>query len=380
MYKLNSSEKMMIWNISVIKNSDHSTAYDIYISFGQEDGKIQETFDTIFEGKNIGKKNETTVKEQAELEAEAKWKKQFDKGYMDSREAAEFGESKLAVVPMLAQSYDKHPNKIKFPCYTQPKLDGIRCLAVCDPDAMTVKLYSRKGKSITSMAHIEKALKSQVLPRLSSVVTLDGELYNHELKSEFEKIVSKVRKEEPSEGCELIQYHIYDVVDTEKEQKARFFMMDNVIFEMPEDHSDDNPLQMVALDLAVTSREAKINFHSYLDNGYEGAMLRNVDSFYETKRSYNLQKYKVFDDAEFKIVGIEEGRGKLQGHAAAFVLTNEEGSEFKAKLDGSQDFLKQCFEDHSLWEGKLLTVQYQGLTSKERVPRFPVGKAIRDYE
>jgi DNA ligase-1 len=121
-------------------------------------------------------------------------------------------------------------------------------------------------------------------------------------------------------------------------------------------------------------------FNLFRAEQYEGAMLRNKDSKYVNKRSYDLLKLKEFDDDEFEIIGIEEGRGKLAGHVGAFVCKTSDGKTFLAKMSGDTEKLADYFKDHSLWSGKRLTVQYQGLTGKERVPRFPVGKSIRDYE
>jgi DNA ligase 1 len=93
-------------------------------------------------------------------------------------------------------------------------------------------------------------------------------------------------------------------------------------------------------------------------------------------------------DGEFPIVDFEEGNGRLSGHVGSFwcVVTKEyesqggvEGERFKAKPKGKTSKLREYFKDHSLWKGKLLTVQYQNFTP-DGLPRFPVGKGIRDYE
>ncbi len=121
-------------------------------------------------------------------------------------------------------------------------------------------------------------------------------------------------------------------------------------------------------------------FAQFTAQGFEGAMLRNVNSLYVNKRSYDLQKVKEFDDSEFGIAGVKEGRGKLAGHAIFICELGPKGGEtFDVKLKGDTEYLKKLWEDKSLWEGKMLTVQFQGLTAYG-VPRFPVGIAIRDYE
>lgn len=119
-------------------------------------------------------------------------------------------------------------------------------------------------------------------------------------------------------------------------------------------------------------------FEAFRAQGYEGAMVRNLDAPYEGKRSYGLQKVKEFDSAEFRIVGCCEGRGKLQGHVAAFQCVTPAGAPFEAKMEGELGRLKAYFEDHALWRGKLLEVKFQGYTTKNRVPRFPVGLRFRD--
>jgi DNA ligase-1 len=118
-------------------------------------------------------------------------------------------------------------------------------------------------------------------------------------------------------------------------------------------------------------------YEEYVALGYEGLMIRNLDSEYEGKRSYGLQKLKGFIDREFKIIGIKEGKGKLQGHAATFICVTDAGKEFDAKMEGELSRLKEFFENHSLWQGKILTVRFQNWT-KKGVPRIGVGLRIRE--
>lgn len=269
---------------------------------------------------------------------------------------------------MLAHKFAEQAHKVKYPAFVQPKLDGIRCIAIVKDGACT--LWSRTRKPITSCPHIVQELEAAFQ---EMDITLDGELYNHEMKSDFEKIVSLVRQEEPGEGHEIVQYHVYDVVN-ELNFKTRFEGM-KPLFDMFEFFS----IKLVQTEKCNSEDDVMTFFDKFRAQGYEGAMMRNSDSKYANKRSYDLQKVKEFDDAEYPIVGIEEGRGKLAGHAI-FKLQTDEGKEFLAKMKGDTAQLKKFFDDHSLWTGKKLTVQYQGLTGKEKVPRFPVGVAIRDYE
>lgn len=366
LYKKSSTGAIQVWAITVVGNT-------IGIMHGKLGGKMQTTEDVISKGKNVGKKNETTPAQQAEAEAQAKWEKQKKKGYVDNAQAAVDDEVDAIIeggaVPMLAQKFSEQGHKIKLPCYVQPKLDGIRCIAIVKDGVCT--LWSRTRKPITSCPHIIQELEAAFETK---DIILDGELYNHEMKKDFEKIVSLVRQEVPAEGHEIVQYHVYDVIN-EGVYAERLEEIDTIF-----GNFEFYALKKVLTEPVNVENDIMIYFDQFRTQGYEGAMLRNEFSKYVNKRSYDLQKVKEFDDAEFEIIGIEEGRGKLNGHVGAFKCRTASGKEFLAKLRGDTEKLRTYFTDHSLWEGKRLTVQYQGITGKEGVPRFPVGVSIRDYE
>ncbi len=269
---------------------------------------------------------------------------------------------------MLAHKVRDHAAKITMPCLIQPKLNGMRAIAVIDNGA--VSLWSRTREPIVSIPHIVKALAEQY-PSRSMI--LDGELYNHELKSDFEKLISYVRQQKtPDPRAEIIQYHIYDMV-TPHGYTVRLEHLRQIV---PNVH----PLILVPSFPVNDADEVMEYFQQFRADGYEGAMLRNSLGCYVNKRSYDLQKVKEFDDDEFPIIGIKEGRGKLVGHVGAFLCTvPANGNEFEVKLSGNTDRLRECFNDPALWMGKRMTVRYQGFT-KYGHPLFPVGIAIRDYE
>jgi ATP-dependent DNA ligase len=277
---------------------------------------------------------------------------------------------------MLAHKFTDFGHELKYPLFVQPKLDGIRCIAVVEKDRVT--LWSREQKQITAVPHIQHAINDLRLP---AGTVLDGELYNHQLQSDFEKIASCVRKKEPAsdEKQKLIEYHVYDLPRhptlaadapfAERHDKL------NTIFS-----SNFNPsLVLVRTESVANFEELSKWTESFLAFGYEGAMARANAPYEENKRSHFLQKIKKFDESEFQIVGVEEGVGKMAG-MAIFVCQTLDGQEFRCKMEGALDNLRSYLTDESLWKGKMLTVKYQGFTSKNKVPRFPVGKSIRDYE
>ncbi len=371
LYKKTSTGAIQSWQIDV---SHEDGASYLVTTYGQLNTPNPQTArDPIREGKNAGRANATTRQEQAVAEAKAKWEKQkTSRGYVESIEAAQAGEVDALVaggiLPMLAHKFAEHAEKIEFPVFVQPKLDGIRCLAILQDGVCT--LWTRTRKPIVSCPHIvveiEDAFPGQTL-------LLDGELYNHEMKADFERIVSLVRQDAPHPDCELVQYHVYDVPDSTLSARERMKLL------LDYTERDFKFLRMVHT-AVIDDETGVLEYLTHFRNaGYEGCMLRNAEALYVNKRSYDLQKVKEFDDGEFEIIGIKEGRGRLVGHVGAFICRISTGIECEVKLSGTTDRLREYYENHALWQGKKMTVRYQGLTKKGNL-RFPVGVTVRDYE
>lgn len=390
LYKKTNTGAIQFWDIWVEPDTQGAAIWTKYGQVGTD--SPQTTKDLITKGKNVGKKNETTAGQQADAEAQAKWEKQKKKGYVDSLAGAQNDELDELIEggeePMLAEAYmdviyDQRPGhendpptyvktkeakKIQFPVFTQPKLDGIRCIAIIKGGEVT--LWSRTRKRINSVPHIVQELEAAFE---NQDIILDGELYNHDMKSDFEKIVSLVRQKEPGEGHEVVQYHIYDTINSDP-FKLRYVKLVR-LFNLFEFYA----LKLVPTAVEKTEEEVIKRFEQHVKTGYEGAMLRNVESDYAQRRSMDLQKMKPFIDDDFLITGVTEGRGKMAG-LAIFTCAAKNGNPFEVKLKGELESLRKYMTDESLWKGKKLTVRYFGLTNKEKVPRFPVGIVVRDYE
>ena len=364
LYSLNTNGSIQRWTISV-------DGYTIAKEYGQIGGKFQSVSDEVKSGKNVGKTNETSREEQAIAEATAQWEKKLKSGYVRSENDAhknkvdeEFGDG--GIEPMLAHKWRDHSSKILYPAFIQPKLDGIRCLAMLRKGKCT--LWSRTRKPINSMPHIIEEIERQFKGR--DDVVLDGELYNHSYKDKFEEIVSLVRPDAPKAGHGVVQYHIYDMTAQLWTFKQRSDYLSERI--------TPNKILVLVKTIKVEEDEVTDHFTDFRKAGYEGAMIRNAKSLYENKRSYGLQKIKEFDDAEFEIIGVEAGRGRMS-ECAIFVCKTKKGNEFNCKMEGSLDALKVFLQKPKSVIGKALTVRYQGMTSGD-VPRFPIGVTVRNYE
>lgn len=351
-----SSKGLQEWEISV----DGTV---ITTRFGQVGCKIQEISEEIFAGKNIGKANETSAAEQAELEAQAKWTKQKErKGYTENVAGTEEMDDGWKP-PMLAHKYEEHGHKLGEYISIQPKLNGLRCLAVMKDGK--VRLWSRQHKEFTGVPHIAGEIS-----KLKHNIILDGELYSHSIP--FEKIVSFVKNEEPQLGFEDIEYHVYDIAS----HNGKFSERSDYLYDLV-DKLDPKIVHWVSTDNIKHSKEQiGIELSTFESLGYEGLIIRDPNGKYENKRSYGLLKLKSFQDAEYDIIGVESGRGKMEGKAI-FICATPEGKEFRVKMKGELEELEKYLKDESTWSGKKLTVRYQNLSYEDKIPIFPVGIGIR---
>lgn len=352
LYKKDSKGKVREWRMEVQGDAYRTVA-------GLADGQQVTSEWKIAHPKNIGKANGTTGEEQAIAEVEALYKKRLEREYhlsVNDINTARFFK------PMLATSWEKRVSKIKFPIWFQPKLDGIRCIT--NKDGM----FSREGKKFVSVPHIEESLKSFFAQYPDAV--LDGELYNHDLKDDFNEIVSIVKKTKPTaedlaKSKEIAQYHVYDFPSVDSTFLDRYDALDLV--------QCDYVMKVYTVECKIAF-DADLAYNEALAAGYEGGIYR-FDEEYQQKRSNFLIKRKEFEDAEFKILRIEEGQGNWAGYAKRVVFQNDDGREVGSGLKGNRELCRKVLLEADQYIGGEVTVQFFTRTP-DGVPRFPIAKAL----
>ncbi len=276
------------------------------------------------------------------------------------------------IKPMLAYKIDKKPIDWTKKVYMQPKLDGVRCVATKDG------CYTRTGKPLMNVAHIELSLKPWF--DMHPEMALDGELYNHDLRNNFEKIISLVRKQKPTdkdrlEASSMMQYHVYDYIteDNDDEYETR-----NANLACSDFYSEC--IKYVPSTLVASHEEALVIHKAQLALGYEGSILR-LNKNYEHKRSYNLQKFKDFHDTEATIIGYVVGKGKRTGTIGKFLMKDADGIEFGCPPGKGYNYkdLANILNNISYYIGKTATFTYFERT-KANSYRHPLFKTIRNYE
>ena len=257
--------------------------------------------------------------------------------------------------------------------YIQPKLDGVRCYIT------SAGAFSRNHKPFHNANHILRELE-QVFSKYPDII-LDGELYNHKLKDNFNKIISLVRKQKPtfadmSEAQSLVQFHCYDLFNP-KFPNDNYYQRATDIDSIIDVYG---PAYTKSVDFyCVTSMpQAQIRHAIFLKLGYEGSILR-YNKPYEQKRSYNLQKFKDFQDTEATIVGWVEGQGKRIGTIGKFLAVDSNGVKFGMPVMGKQSMLEEMYDIAEWYIGRTATFTYFQRTPAGSY-RHPLFKAIRNYE
>lgn len=366
LYKKASGGHLQEWSIRVEGNK-------IITTYGQQGGKMVTTEKVIKEGKNLGQANATDAEEQARSEATSKWTKQKDKGYFETPEDAE---TTIVIRPMKALDFRKRKHNIVYPAVGQFKFDGVRCVAIHKKG--DVLLTSTNGKEFPCLEHIKEQLKV-VFKSMHVDILPDGELFSDLMP--FERVVGLVKKgnlnDRDREDQLKISMRIYDSY-IPSDPELGFLKRYNVIG-FPVLEAQQPGLIMVHNFTLREEADVYALNEKAVAEGHEGAMVRNIEGVYGlNKRVKDLQKYKSFEEEEFVITGFREAEGKDAG-TVVWICATKDGKTFEARPRGDWETRKFWFEHGTMYVGKLLTVRFQNYT-KYGIPRFPVGKSIRDYE
>ena len=344
-YKLDSKSKM---RFLTIENKNNQV---IQVSgLVDSDNPVIHVSECI--AKNTGKTNATTAEEQALSEAKAKLKKKLEEGYYSTPEEAQGG---TLILPQLAKDFKKEESKVRYPCFIQPKLDGLRILKKGND------LISRKNKKIDTLEHIANQLD------LYNDVIFDGEGWASGFT--FQENMTFVKKYR--EGLtEQMKYHVYDIVDTELNFSERYEKLKNII-------ETEQPENIVLVPtFQINSNQELLTYHAkFVSEGYEGTMVRIDNGGYDiNKRSSNLLKFKDFQDLACEIVDVKPSEKRPD--QGSFICKLEDGTTFGCGMRFTHDERKNILLHPEEYIGKVAEVRFFEY-SDEGVPRFPVACGIR---
>ncbi len=334
-FKRDSKGLVRILKMQLGWNSDGDAGHRV-IS-GLKEGKQATTGWTRSKPKNIGKANETSSLQQAKAEIQNKYTKKMDREYFASEDDID---SMTFVSPMLATEYDKRKAMINWSegVYAQPKLDGFRNIAQSDA------LYKRSGIEQMNAFHVAEALAELYAEQPDLV--LDGELYNHEYKDDFNGLSGILRREEATDENldairNTVQFHIYDMPSHPGTFSERWAAIE----ELKDRFKDVDCIQFVETVLVHSEQEADDFYFEKIGDMYEGGMYRLDETYKVGGRSNGLIKRKEFKTQEFKVNSVQEGSGNWEGLAKSVTFQWSEEDTCDAGIRGDKSVMKQLAED-----------------------------------
>jgi DNA ligase 1 len=261
--------------------------------------------------------------------------------------------------PMLAKVYEDFTLSVSdFPVAVQPKLDGIRAVTQSDG------LYTRNNKLIQGVPHISKAV--------SLISNIDGELYAHGKR--FEDICGIVKRTTNVKHLDRsIVYCVFDYVADEPFIE-RFEYLKRIVKDIQKDEEYKDCIQLVETRIAYSTLEVDKHFQEFVQQGYEGAMIRSLRAGYEQKRTRQLLKRKPWQYLEAQVLSLQEGTGKYVGMLGAFECVTDNNVIFYAGSGLSDEQRVEFWQD----KPKSVTARFQELT-KYGVPRFPTIVGVEKW-
>lgn len=252
--------------------------------------------------------------------------------------------------------------------FIEAKLDGFCCIAQASG------LTSREGQPITAVPHIEQAL-TRFFSEFPDA-RLHGELYNHDLRDDFEALSGILKDQSPTPEKQALvasmQLHLYDYPSPDilaaglGYRARREMLFEDLYHTVTSDLIINHPFSEV-----TDAKHLETCRWIHVTDGYEGAMVK-LDIPYEPgTRSWGSNKHKVEEEGEFKIVRVRDGKGNYTGYAKAVDLIDSEGREFSAGVAGG---ICQATKDLMTADHHWATITYLRLT-KRGVPKGGVAKA-----
>ena len=325
----------------------------ITVTQGQLGGKLQ-SYTTTCSPKNVGKSNETSPSQQADLEAASKHQSKLDAGYTTDPS----GEI-LIQLPMKVKVYQDQLKNVQFPCYVQPKLNGVNATYTLTNDQLI--LTSRGGEVYPPIPHLESNVRW--LLKHHNTDRIAGELYMHGYH--LQDITSFVRAPKPE--SKDLQFHIFDFPNVNLPYAQRRALMDSYKFPGSRD------FYMIPATLCATHSDIDNQFDKWTAMGYEGVVIYNPNGMYQyNTRSSDVFKYKKAQDAEFRITNYSIDKS---GHPI-LECTTPEGRPFNVKPKGTSAERLAVLSNINDYIGQWYTVEFETY-SKDLIPLKPCGVGLR---
>jgi ATP-dependent DNA ligase len=261
----------------------------------------------------------------------------------------------------------KDTSGIKYPAYAQTKFDGARCHLFFN--GQTAQAFARSGKEFQLHGALDAAAKKH----MTANETWDGEIL-------FTDASGKILDRKTSNG--IANKAIKGTITVEEASRAVFVAWDIVDFTSSIIYENrintlmnrslsctEGKIRFAGVEL-VLNEEAAMNFYQrQIDDGQEGAIIKNIRSKWEPKRSKHLGKIKAEEEADLKVVGFNWGTGKFEGKLGSLICQTEDGL-LEVSVSGMNEYIRFGFENLSDWIGNIVTVKYNEIIKDKNSGKY----------
>ena len=352
LYKTNKNGSIQEWSIEV----SGSTFTCIY---GQVGGKMQSQ-KTTCKSMNVGRSNETTPEQQAQLEADALITKKIKTGYSYDKSAPV-----TVALPMKVKSYQDQIHNVIFPCYSDVKYNGVNGIY---RRTNNLELFSRGGENYPAIPHLTEHINT-ILDELGHN-EINGELYIH--GEHLQNIQSAVKK--PKQLSNRLTFIIFDISDSTEILTVRKEKLNKLFSQLIKIGSPILNYIGLAEYVICHSHDCIENHYNLsVSRGYEGTVVKNASGLYKHNvRSSDQFKYKKTQSAEFEIIGYELDKNGLP----VFIMQCDKGN-FKAKPVGTKEHWYNQLPVNYI--GQYGTIEYETY-SKSGIPLKPIFVSTREMD
>jgi DNA ligase-1 len=274
----------------------------------------------------------------------------------------------------------------------EPKLDGVRVLLMVIPTdtSCTTVCFSRNGKLFENFTHIEEEVERNIkdifkkYPRLLKPgFVLDGEVVG----TSFQQLMRQARRKENVKAEDSV-FHVFDIIPLDDFRRGYWNSQLHKRIEILEDlrHIIDNMrhvelLSHIMVDLDLGEGHDQLNRYAkdMVNLGYEGIMIKDIDSPYECKRNTFWMKWKPTITVDLTVIAIEQGTGRNSERLGALVCEGEDDGKYITVNVGS-GFSDEDRDDYwanqSLIIGRTAEILCDAVTQNQdgsyslRFPRF----------
>ena len=286
---------------------------------------------------------------------------------------------------MLADDSAKHEKKLKGRVLLEPKLDGVRVVAICDVDRDEVVLMSRNGKELTNFPHINQQFED-MLDQLSESMVFDGEI----MSENFQVLMREIHRKDGAKTEDAV-LNLFDCL-TLKEFKtggsSKPITERKTMLESFRLGANMQRVEYVACDL-TEDRDRFLDYNKLcVDRGYEGIMVKPITGAYECRRSTLWLKVKPFIEVSLTVVATEEGTGRNAGKLGALIVEGTDMGKFIRTNVGSgltDSDRESYWRDRDKLIGQVIEVRADAITQNQDVTdeyslRFPRFLRFRGFE